>query len=71
MTLAQWCIAVGSVRRYRRRIFKLIAFIGRYAHQQKPALLFDTTRELMELAYATNEILEEEKKQFDTGREPD
>ncbi len=71
MTLAQWCLAVGPVGRYRRRLAKLYAFLGRYMHQSEHHMGFKTVRQLMLLANATRDILEEEKEQFDTLRSPD
>ena len=64
-------MAVGAVGRYRRRLNKLFAFLGRYMHQQEPYMARKTMRELMGLANATNEILEEEKREFNTARNPD
>lgn len=45
------------------RIYRLFAFLGRYAHQPISDMRNMTTRELQQLASATAEIMEDERKQ--------
>lgn len=71
MSLAQWCVATGPGAQHRRAIAKLYSFLGRYMHQQVSDMERLTMRDLSLLADSTREILEDEKKQFDTLRSPD
>lgn len=52
-----------SKREVKKDIYKLFAYLGRYAHQQVWDMERRTTRELQEFAREVNQILKEESDQ--------
>lgn len=51
---------LGSVREHRKRIWKHIAFLGRYGHQPADVLLGFPTAELSEFSDEVAQLIKEE-----------
>lgn len=63
LSLAQLAVRLSGQRDRDRDIWKMLAFLGRYAHQALSDMLATPMTDLQSLARATAEIMEEEYAQ--------
>ena len=72
MSLGQYAYAVGrlgSVDWHRRRILKQVAFLGRYGHQPANVVLHMPMQDVIAMADAVAELLDEEAEALKKAQE--